>query len=142
MRVVVDTNLVVSLALCPRGRAARIRHHLAAGAFGTVTSPPIVAEYAAALRYPMVAKRHKLSEAQLDELLFLFTQEVIEPSETPAVCRDVEDDMFFAAAVAGRADYIVSDDPDLQAVGVYEGIRVLSSGAFLLLLQAEGGDQP
>jgi len=138
VRVVLDTNLLISLALSPEGRVARIRKHLAAERFSTVSSPQILDEYARALRYPRVAARHKLSGEQLDELIFLFAQEVVEPDAVVPICRDAGDDKFFAAALAGRVEYIVSDDPDLHDVGTYEGIRVISSGAFLAILEQEG----
>lgn len=142
MRIVVDTNLIVSLALSPKGRVARIMSHLKQARFDVATSAEILAEYRAALLYEDVAARHKLSEEEVDALLFPFTQIVITPPSTPSVCRDPHDDKFFACALAAEADYIVSDDPDLHAVGTYHGSRVVYAGAFLRLLEAEGGGQP
>lgn len=139
MRAVVDTNLDVSRALSPTGLVARILNHLKSGAFETATSADILAEYRAALLYPRVAARHKLSPGQIEELLYPFTLNVVAPTATPPVCRDSHDDMFFACALEAGADYIVSDDPDLHAVGTYENTRVVSAGAFLALL--EGGDR-
>jgi len=140
MRVVVDTNLLISRALSPKGRVARITEHLRQGHFEVAASAEILAEYRVALLYPSVAKRHKLSEEEVDALLFPFFQTVVTPPATPPVCRDSHDDMFFACALASAADYIVSDDPDLHAVGTYHGTRVISSGAFLALLESEGGE--
>lgn len=137
MRIVVDTNLIVSLALSPKGRIARIMTHLHRGRFEVATSAEILAEYRAALLYRSVAERHKLSEEQVDALLFPFSQIVATPSAVPSVCRDPHDDMFFACALATAADYIVSDDPDLQAVGTYHGSRVISGAMFLRLLETE-----
>lgn len=141
MRVVLDTNLIVSRALSPKGRVAHITEHLRQGRFEVVTSPAIFAEYRAALLYPGVARRHGLSEEEIEGLLFPFSQIVVVPSSLEPVCRDPHDDMFFACALAAGADYIVSDDEDLHAVGTYHGTRVISSGAFLALLQTEGGEQ-
>ncbi len=140
MRIVVDTNLIVSLALSPKGRVARIMAHLRRGRFEVVSSAEILAEYRAALLYKDVAARHKLSEEEIDSLLFPFFQTVVAPPSTPPVCRDPDDDKFFACALAATADYIISDDPDLHAVGSYRGSRVVSAGAFLRLLEAERGD--
>ncbi len=140
MRVVIDTNLIISRALSPKGRVAQILDHLKHGHFEVATSPAILAEYRAALLYPSVATRHMLSEEEVDALLFPFFQAVVTPPSTPPVCRDPHDDMFFACALTAEADYIISDDADLHAVGMYHGTRVLSSGAFLALL--EGGEHP
>ncbi len=141
MRAVVDTNLVISRALSPEGLVAQILKHLKTGAFETATSAEILAEYRAALLYPRVAARHKLSREQIEDLLYPFTLNVVEPPTTPPVCRDSHDDMFFACALEAGADYIVSDDPDLHAVGTYETIRVVSAGAFLALLEGREGDR-
>lgn len=60
--------------------------------------------------------------------------EVILDVPPVVVCRDANDDIFFACAVAGRADYIVSEDEDLLAVSEYEGVRTIRTAAFLKLL--------
>jgi putative PIN family toxin of toxin-antitoxin system len=51
----------------------------------------------------------------------------VEPQrlEKPA-CRDADDDWVLATAVAGQADAIVTGDGDLLALGVYEGVAILS----------------
>ena len=60
--------------------------------------------------------------------------EVIDDPPSVQVCRDIDDDAFFACAVAGRADYIVSEDEDILAIGEYEGVRTIRTAAFLALL--------
>jgi hypothetical protein len=44
----------------------------------------------------------------------------------------------FACALAGRADYIVSEDRDILAAGEYEGIRTVRAVQFLKLLDQRG----
>jgi len=133
---VLDTNVVVSSALAPHGRAARILGFMRHGAFEVATSPAILAEYGAALRYPSVARRHGLTDAEVEVVLFPFSLGQVEPHPVVGVCRDPGDDMFFACAAAAGADFIVSDDQEVLAVTTYKGCRVLSSGAFLRLLEA------
>jgi predicted nucleic acid-binding protein len=58
--------------------------------------------------------------------------------DTPAVCRDPEDDKFLAAARVGSARFIVTEDMDLLDLGSYEGIQILRAEAFLLVLEAHG----
>jgi predicted nucleic acid-binding protein len=47
------------------------------------------------------------------------------------VCRDPDDDHVLAAALAARAEAIVTGDADLLALDTYEGIRILIVRAFL-----------
>jgi putative PIN family toxin of toxin-antitoxin system len=44
----------------------------------------------------------------------------------PGVTRDAKDDAVVACAVESRADYVVSGDQDLLALGEYQGIRVIT----------------
>jgi putative PIN family toxin of toxin-antitoxin system len=46
-------------------------------------------------------------------------------------CRDPRDDKFLSAAVAGRADAIVTGDADLLALHPYRGIAILSPADYL-----------
>ncbi|HEY7678446.1 MAG TPA: putative toxin-antitoxin system toxin component, PIN family [Candidatus Methylomirabilis sp.] len=51
------------------------------------------------------------------------------------VCRDPSEDKFLAAAVEGKARYLVSGDPDLITLRAYRGITVVTPRQFLALLR-------
>jgi len=56
----------------------------------------------------------------------------------PEVCvvrEDPDDDMVLGAALAGGADVIVSKDYHLQALGSYQGIRIISTQDFVRMLE-------
>lgn len=46
-------------------------------------------------------------------------------------CRDPKDDKFLELAVSGRANFIVSGDDDLLAMGAFQGISVVSPASLL-----------
>ena len=50
------------------------------------------------------------------------------------VCRDPADDKFLAAAIAGGAQYIVSEDKDRLDLGNYAGSYIVTTEAFLRAL--------
>jgi len=52
------------------------------------------------------------------------------PLATP-VCRDSDDDLVLATAIAGRADAIVTGDEDLLVLVQHAGIAMLSPRQFL-----------
>lgn len=137
MRVVLDTNVIVSAFLSPRGAPAQVLQYFQQGTFELLVSPAILREYAAALRYDRVRKVHKLSDAQIESALedLQAIAILVVPATTPSVVpADADDDKFFACAIAGRADFIVSGDTHVQAVKQYQGIPVLSPAALVTLL--------
>lgn len=52
----------------------------------------------------------------------------------PGVCRDPDDDHLLASAEAGRADYLVTGDEDLLAIGHYRNLTIISAREFLTIL--------
>lgn len=48
-----------------------------------------------------------------------------------SACRDPDDDLFLALAIAGHADVLVSGDNDLKSLGSFRGVLILSPEGFL-----------
>lgn len=48
-----------------------------------------------------------------------------------AVCDDPDDDKFFACAIAGGADLIISGDKHLLKMSGYQGIKVVRPRQFV-----------
>jgi predicted nucleic acid-binding protein len=57
-------------------------------------------------------------------------------AEEPSVARDASDDKFLFAAASGRADYLVSADPDLLDLKEFRNIPIVSPWEFLSLLDS------
>ncbi len=134
MRVVLDTNIIVSRYLTPHGRVARIVDLWEQGALDLLTSEVILREYVRVLNYPRLRPVHRLADAQLVEIEESFREftELVEPDETPAVVEDdPDDDHFLACADSGAADCLVTGDPHLLKLGSYKGIPILSPADFL-----------
>jgi putative PIN family toxin of toxin-antitoxin system len=137
LRVVFDTNLLVSRYLSPRGTPARLFALWESGAFIPLVSAAILAEYGRVLRYPRLRGRHHLSDEEIDSLIHDIGQQAIlvEPRQiVDAVPADESDNRFLECAIAGGADYIVSGDNHLLALGSYEGVRIVRAADFLLAL--------
>jgi putative PIN family toxin of toxin-antitoxin system len=142
MRVVVDTNLVVSRALVPRGIPAQILAAWRDELFELLVSEPILAEYQRVLGYGRLRAKHKRSDEQIAEIIeeFRAFATLVDPTRPiMAVVDDQDDDKFIECAVAGEADVIVSGDPHLLSLREYEGLPILKPAAFLALLD-EGGE--
>ena len=129
MRLVLDTNvLVASVAadgLCRDLVRVRLRPH------AIITSEPLLRELRTVLR-----TKFKADPDELPLLSALSEQaEVVAPVRLGEhVCRDKDDDVVLATAVAGEANAIVTGDADLLVLKKFRGIRILSPRQFLELL--------
>lgn len=62
---------------------------------------------------------------------------VVEPSPLErAVCRDPDDDLVLATAVAADANLVVTGDDDLLVLGAYAGIAIVSPRRLLDMLDS------
>ena len=136
VRVVFDTNIFVSAFIQPKSPPGRLVARLIQGnGFELVLSASILAEVSRALRYPKVRKRIRLDDDDLDlrvaMLGILATMVSVNSRTVTGVSRDPDDDAILAAAVEGCADYVVTGDHDLLAIGDYQGIRIVTPRALL-----------
>lgn len=134
MRVVLETNVIVSRYLTPHGRVARIVDLWEHNAFEMIVSEVILSEYDRVLHYPRHRRKHGLTDAQLEEIGEAFREfaELVEPGETPAVVtEDLDDDHFLACADSGGADCLVTGDTHLLNLGFYKAIPILPPEDFL-----------
>ncbi|WP_245593504.1 putative toxin-antitoxin system toxin component, PIN family [Azospirillum halopraeferens] len=117
MRCILDTNVLVGAALLPDPvpqRCLALDRCVALARRGTLLfSAATLEEVREVLRRP-VFDRHRSPAARdafLDALVAAAT--LVEPTETPALCRDPDDDKFLALALAADADALVTQDRDL-----------------------------
>ena len=101
-------------------------------------SEAIVEEVLRALEYPKVRRhvRRDLDPALWFEDLVVLAELVPGAAGVSDVSKDPDDDKYLAAAVEGRASFVVTGDPHLLAVGQYEGIRIVTPRSFLDLLDS------
>lgn len=133
MTVVFDANVLVA-ALIAKGlcheafhRAVRLRV--------LASSVPLMDELEATLRRKFVVS------PTVAAFLAGFREQIriVEPAALPMpVCRDPDDDMVLATAVAAAADLIVTGDQDLLVLGNYQAIQIVSPRKFIELLDPSG----
>jgi putative PIN family toxin of toxin-antitoxin system len=137
MRVVLDTNVIVSAFISPTSPAAHILEAYQTGTFTLVVSSEILQEYEETLTYEKVRRYHKLDQSQIAKAVqdLAATASVVELIPLVAVIsQDADDNALFACALAGHAQYIVSGDARVLAVEQYQGIHTLSPASFLVLV--------
>jgi putative PIN family toxin of toxin-antitoxin system len=140
MRVVIDTNVMISRFLSPLGSPAHIFDLLNQEEFELLLSEAILEEWQAALNYPKIQKLHKLNEVEIAEFIagFRLIGVMVEPlAIPPVVLDDPDDNKFIECAVAGGAEYIISGDKHLKSIREYQGIQILTPAMFLALFSEQ-----
>jgi putative PIN family toxin of toxin-antitoxin system len=117
VRVVLDTNVVLSALVFRGGAAGLVRHAWQSGVIVPLVSAFTVQELVRVLAY----SKFRLSKAEQEELLadFLPYAQTVRSAQPPPVvpeCRDAMDLPFMQLAVAGQAQVLVSGDRDLLAI--------------------------
>jgi putative PIN family toxin of toxin-antitoxin system len=132
-RVVLDTNVLVSGLL--GGTTTDVIRRWRAGDLLMILSPEIMAEYEGVLNRP----KFRLPKWVVQDMLAYIraSAEWVTPvAEEPSVARDASDDKFLFAAASGRADYLVSADPDLLDLKELRNIPIVPPWEFLSLLDS------
>jgi len=140
MIVVLDTNVIASATLSPRGAPAEIIRRWEADEFELVTSPPLISEFERVLSYPRVRKYLKLSEEEIDGLQkwLRVVATLVDPKFTLEIVeKDPADNRVLECAVAGEASYIVTGNTHLLELEEYQKIVILNPAAFLTVLSVE-----
>jgi putative PIN family toxin of toxin-antitoxin system len=133
LRVLFDTNVLVS-AFATEGLCAGLLTRANRRQFELFISPVIREEFAKDL-----AAKVGFSPEEIKAALTLL-DETAEPAD-PArrrirvrgVCRDESDHAVLDAALACRAEFIVTGDRELLGVGIFRGIRIVTPREFELL---------
>ncbi len=126
VRVVIDTNVVISVIVFRTGRLAWIRQALGTSLTPVVSSETL-AELVRVLAYP---KLGLTIEQQKTALTFYMEHAEIcaEPRTRNKLpkCRDPKDEMFLRLAYAKEVDTIVTGDDDFLALAGESRIPILS----------------
>src|ERR1017187_2649949 len=134
MRVVLDTNILISALMVQTGNPAAIYRAWQEGRFTLLTCAEYLDERRATLHKPAVAERIKPYKAggMINEL-----KELAENiCSLPRVERspDPTYDFLLALSEAGKADYLVTGDKGgLLALDRHKATRIISARAFAAL---------
>lgn len=141
LRAVLDTNVVLAAHLTdnPRSPTAELIVRWRCGEFVQLYSTATLAE----LREKLAAKQVdiRIVERYVADLAILGERvEVTEDDVKPVIGDDPDDDLILACAVKGKADYLVTYDPHLLALGdEHEGVCICDGLHFLYAVR---GDVP
>jgi len=143
-RIVLDTNLLISGLIVPRGVPHRLLAEWRQGAVRLLVTDAILAEYAAVLARPQFAEKYGLTAPVVAPLLrrMRMQGERVTPQGTiPVAVRDAKDIHLLAAALGGNAAYLVTGDADLLVLAgdpSLGSLRIVTARTFLDDLSRRG----
>lgn len=113
---VVDTNLIVSGLLLKRGSPYELLEAWRRGGFTLLVSPSLQAEFEEVLLRPKFTQKYGLTAEEIRAFLILVSLlgvKVTPRRRLPVKIRDPKDEKVLAAALGGKADYLITGDDDL-----------------------------
>jgi len=132
IKAVLDTNVVIS-GIFWKGVPFEILEAWQKQRFLLVISPPDLDEYRRVLD-EMTKRRPIPVLGSILEIIGLHS-EMVTPVRFPErVCSDPDDDKFLEAALAARADDVVSGDAELLKIKNHQGIQIVRPRQFLTSL--------
>ncbi len=139
MRLVIDTNILVSALLAATSLPAQLVVLWRAGRFDLLTAVEQLDELMRVTRYPKI--RERLAPAIAGRLVNDLRALACMVDKLPVVdaSPDPDDNYLLALAAAGGADFLVTGDKrDLLGIAVYEGTKIITVRDYL----AQYGRQP
>ena len=106
MRVVLDTNILISACWTPDGLESQTVQLALAGTITACVSPAVWAEYRDVLFRDKFASMRSSADALLAKLEACAVQ--VEPGETVSAASDEDDNRFLECAVAAGAAYLIT----------------------------------
>jgi uncharacterized protein len=144
-RAVLDTSVLVSAFLTPRGSVVRLLREPDRSQYQLCLSEYILIEAAETLRSKTRLRNYAYTDMYVHDFIRWLMTHAEMTADLPdlhAVPDDPKDDPIIATAVAAKADYLVTGDRvNLLPIGQYKGIRIVSPREFLATLYRIGNSE-
>ena len=136
MRVVLDTNILISALIRPKSVARQIYEGARSGRITLVTCDAQLDEFRRVTRYPKIQQYVRPAEAGTILNVLRELAVCIEVNEKVDVSPDPADNFLFALAQASQADYLVmGDKADVLAIGRYGKTQVVTARQLVEILK-------
>ena len=136
MKIVLDTNVLVSGLLSPYGAPAGIVGMVSSGILRLCYDARIMVEYQDVLARP----KFQFDQKKVKDLLVFAQQsgEVAAASPLNVRLPDVHDEIFLEVALAGRAAFLIMGNIKHFPASSRQGVNVVTPQEFLDLLRRKG----
>lgn len=128
MKVVFDTNVLVSALVFPGGRGEEALRRIIEERDQLIISKPILDELLGILARKFSRNAEELAHVAV----FLSNLGLsVRPRRRLQVVKDAPDNRILECALTGRAEAIVTGDHALLSLGEYKGVRIISLRDYL-----------
>ena len=127
IRALPDTNIIISSVFW-RGNPYEVIRNGILGKYQLVISAEILDEVVDKLRNKFQFPEESMQE--LVDILMIYCH-IVDISSKFDVVRDKKDNKIIECAFDGKADYIVTGDPDLLILKEFKGIKIVKAKEFL-----------
>lgn len=141
VRVVLDTNLIISAALIPQSPPDRLFQLWLKDSFDLLLSKEQLEEIKAASKKGKLTSYPLFSDRIVEFIQNLeFAAELVKSVpevDLPVHSRDPKDDYILAASLGGKADYLITGDEDLLVMNTNPGLgklKIVSVRQFLSVI--------
>ena len=131
LRLVLDTNVVVSAAIKPDGLQRTVLLLAITKPARLCVSDEIVSEYSMVLARPELKSRRRIRRQFLD--LMKKRSRLVVPSNLPQVTTDPADNICIECADAARADYLITGN-QRHFPRLWKSTKIITSREFLNLI--------
>lgn len=132
IKVVVDTNVVISAPLSKDGNPAKIFELILLEKIENYTSLTIIKEIVEVFDRPRISKLIDEEKKNFIVSSFKTFSKIIEPSLKLNIIReDISDNKFLECALTAKADYIISGDEHLKKLEQFGNIKIINPKEFL-----------
>lgn len=135
LRVVIDTNVIISALYFTKGNAWQIVTWAIEGNIRNIYSEFILEEVQSVLEKKFLWHSSKIEKAIIQIELF---SEKVSPEKHLTVIPYRPDNRILECAVEGQADFIISGDHHLTDLKEFQGIMIVNPATFLSIVRREG----
>ena len=141
MRVILDTNVLLSGLLIPRVAPAKLLDAWERKLFTLVASDALIAELRDVAGWPFFRTRLRASAAELLAAGLRDFSFFCQDLPSGPIAPDPKDSYMLALAEAGEAEFLVTGDKALQSMKHHKSTRIITPAAMVELLnKAESGE--
>ena len=135
IKAVVDTNVILSVAIGSGDVFTAIYKAFVQGAFIPVFSERLINEVVDVLTRPRLRKYLRARELNRFNEILKTDAIFVSPSHNVSLCRDPRDNFILETALEAKADMIITRDADLLVLNPFRHIEIIPPKEFLKRLK-------